>query len=85
MSREIAAAAVLGVHQLPLLVLHRHVPERSLPDLLAASARVNDPVRLALFHLQSCAVCTDSARCARGGELIAACAGWRPRDEGAPA
>lgn len=85
MSREIAAAAVLGVHQLPLLVLHRHVPERSLPDLLAASERVNDPVRLALFHLQGCAVCTDTMRCERGGRLIAACAGWRSRGEGGPA
>jgi hypothetical protein len=78
-SREIVAAAILSSDQLPLLVLHRHVPERTLPELLIASARVNDPVRLALFHLQSCADCSEIMGCDRGSRLIAACRGWRDR------
>jgi hypothetical protein len=44
MSREIVASAVLAPNQYPLLLLHRHVPERTLPDLLAASCLVNDGV-----------------------------------------
>jgi hypothetical protein len=85
MSREIAASAVLAPNQYPLLLLHRHIPERTLPDLLAASARVNDPVRLALFHLQSCDVCAPACLvnagvlCLRGVPLVAGCAGWRAR------
>jgi hypothetical protein len=79
MSREIVAASVLSSAQLPLLVLHRHVPERTLPELLTASGRVNDPVRLALFHLQSCAACTEIGGCDRGARLIAACHAWRAR------
>lgn len=81
MIREIATSAVLSVDQLPLLGLHRRVPERTLPELLAASARVNNPVRLALFHLQRCADCSESVTCDRGGRLIEACHDWRPRPE----
>jgi hypothetical protein len=79
MSREIVAAAVLSSDQLPLLVLHRHAPERTLPELLTASGRVNDPVRLALFHLQNCDACTELVGCERGARLLAACRGWRDR------
>jgi hypothetical protein len=78
-SREIVAIAVLGPDQLPLLILHCRVPERTLPELLTASERVNDPVRLALFHLQGCDTCTESVVCERGTRLIDACRGWRER------
>jgi hypothetical protein len=84
MTREILASAVLAPDQYSLLTLHRHVAERTLPDLIAASSRVNDPVRLAVFHLRHCFRCTDEAAgCERGARLIAACAGWRPRPEAA--
>lgn len=79
MSREILSTAVLSTDQLPLLVLHRHTPERTLPELLTASARVNDPVRIARFHLQGCDTCTESVACERGARLIEACRGWRAR------
>ncbi len=81
MTREIIVSAVLAPDQYPLLALHRHVPERTLPDLLAASGRVSDPVRLALFHLQGCSVCTEAAACSRGARLVAACHAWRRRPE----
>ena len=87
MSREILAAAVLGAAQLPLLALHRRAPERSLAELLAASACANDPVRLALFHYQNCEACATQAlvgeaqSCARGARMIEAARGWRPRAE----
>lgn len=79
MSRESAAACPLSADQLQLLALHRQIHERSLPDLLIASARVNDPVRVALFHLQGCNTCPGSVACERGARLIEACRGWRVR------
>ena len=79
MSREQAAACPLAADQLPLLVLGRHVPERSLPELLSASGRVGDSVRLALFHVRVCDGCSETALCERGARLIDACHGWRER------
>ncbi len=82
MTREVTASASLTTGELPLLALHRHAPERSLPELLTAALKVGDPVRAALFHLQGCDPCArlgDAQPCERGAALIAACAGWRPR------
>jgi hypothetical protein len=87
MTREIVASAVLAPDQFGLLGLHRHLPERSLPELLRASARVQDPVRLALFHFAACDTCAAAALvgaaqlCERGGRLVAACHAWRARPE----
>jgi hypothetical protein len=81
MSREQAAACPLGTAELPLLELHRLCPERSLPELHAASTRVNDPVRVAMLHSQSCQRCTAETLCKRGINLAAACHRWRARPE----
>jgi len=77
MSREIAAGALRSVDQ--LLLLSRHVPERSLPELLSSSARVGDPVRLALLHVRVCDDCAGASLCERGARLIEACHAWQPR------
>jgi hypothetical protein len=83
MSREISAEPVLAAEQTALLALHRLTPERSLLDLLDASSRINDPVRLSLFHIRECATCATQALsggvqpCARGARLIGAARGWR--------
>lgn len=79
MSREAAARCPLDRDQLALLAMHRLLPERSLPELLTASARVNDPVRLALFHFQQCARCHAGELCERGSDLADVCHAWRPR------
>lgn len=79
MSREIVASVILSADQLPLLALHRLLPERSLPELLTASGRVNDPAQLALFHVQGCARCGAGEPCERGAGLIDGCHAWRLR------
>jgi hypothetical protein len=79
MSREQIARCPLSADQLPLLALHRHLPQRSLPELLVASERVNDPVRLALFHAQGCAPCSAGEPCERGARLMDGCHAWRIR------
>jgi hypothetical protein len=86
MTRELAASLSLDGAQTALLALHRLLPERSLPELIAASAQVGDPVRLAMFHVLECPSCTVAAfaeghLCPRGHRLVAACHGWRPRPE----
>jgi hypothetical protein len=84
--RESPATCPLGADQLALLAMHRLLPERSLPDLLVASARVNDPARAALFHFAQCVTCTAAAfegtgaLCARGTRLVTTCRGWRARE-----
>jgi hypothetical protein len=91
MTRELAASLSLDGAQTALLALHRLLPERSLPELIAASAQVGDPVRLAMFHVLECPACTTAALvgdgvshlCARGRRLLAACHGWCPRPEAA--
>lgn len=90
MSREIVAAAVLGADQFPLLALHRYVPERSLPELLAAAGRVGDPARLACCHFAACDTCAPEtlvgtgALCAGGRRLVETARGWRGATEGRP-
>jgi hypothetical protein len=82
MSREISAEPVLAAEQTALLALHRLTPERSLLDLLDASSRINDPVRLSLFHIGVCARCATLALsggfmpCARGARIMGAGRGW---------
>jgi hypothetical protein len=83
MSREQAARCPLAAAELPLLELHRLCPERSLPELHIASARVNDPVRVAMLHAQSCLKCLPGALCKRGARLAGACRQWRPRPDAA--
>ena len=82
MSRETAARCPLSRDQLALLTLHRLLPERSLPELLTVSLLVNNPVRLALFHVQGCTRCGAGEPCERGAGLIDGCHAWRPRATG---
>lgn len=71
---------------LPLLGLHRQVPERSVLELAGAAGQVGDGVRLALFHLQGCERCTAAAlvglgeACERGARVLEAAHAWRPRE-----
>jgi hypothetical protein len=74
MSREVAATSRLVAGELPLLALHRHVPEWSLADLLVAAGHVGHPVRAAFLHLCACATCgprVGAELCARGAVLVA--------------
>lgn len=88
MTREIATAPVLAADQFVLLALHRVRPEVGLAELLERSQRVGDPVRLAMFHLAACSLCTAEALvgegrlCARGARVVASCAAWRARGDG---
>jgi len=84
-ARESVAACPLTARELPLLSLHRHVPERGLTELIEQSQRVGDPVRLSMFHLADCATClpellVGEELCLRGRRLLDACHGWRPRE-----
>jgi hypothetical protein len=79
MTREQAAACPLAAAELPLLDLHRLCPERSMPELHTASARVGDSVRAVMLHSQGCLKCKPGAPCKRGTQLAGACRRWRPR------
>jgi len=89
MTRELEASAVLTAAELSLIGLHRLLPQRSLPELLTASAQVGDPIRIAMLHLATCETCHAQALvgegrcCDRGARLLAVCHGWRPRGDAA--
>jgi hypothetical protein len=87
MSREQAAACPLGADQFPLLAVARFLPERSLPELLAA-VPLSNPTRRVFRHLADSDACRTQALvgeaqcCARGRRLVDAARSWRHRPQG---
>ncbi len=85
MTRELEASAVLTAAQLPLVALHRALPEQGLVDLIRCSELVGDPVRLSRFHVVGCPRCGpallvgDGLPCFRGRPLLAEAHAWRDR------